>query len=274
MTRPAATHLLLAALALTALVAVRPARAEQSVPPELRGIDIEERLGAQVPLDTQFVDHTGKRVQLKDYFTNNKPVILTLNYYSCATLCSLVLNGLTDGLRALELEVGKQFQVLTITINPREGTELARGKRAAYLESLGRPVPETGWPFLTGSEKDIERVASAVGFHYRYDEATKQYAHAAGIFVLMPDGRISRVLYGIEFRARDLRFALVEAGKGSVGTAIDRMLLLCYHYDPETRRYGLTPMGVMRIGGVLTMVFLGLFLLAAWRRERRATVRA
>lgn len=160
MTRPAATYLLLA-LALTALVAVRPARAEQSVPPELRGIDIEERLGAQVPLDTQFVDHTGKRVQLKDYFTNNKPVILTLNYYSCATLCSLVLNGLTDGLRALELEVGKQFQVLTITINPREGTELARGKRAAYLESLGRPVPETGWPFLTGSEKDIERVASA-----------------------------------------------------------------------------------------------------------------
>jgi protein SCO1/2 len=250
------------------------ARAEQSVPPQLRGIEIEERLGAQVPLDTQLVDHNGSKVMLKDYFAARRPVILVLNYYRCATLCSLVLNGLTDGMRGLEFTVGKQYQVVAVSIDPRDTTEVAGKKREAYLANFEHPLADPGkdWPFLVGSEPAIRQLADAVGFRYRYDEETKQYAHAAGIFVLTPDGRVSRTLYGIVFPARDLRLALVEASQGGIGSPVDRLLLFCYHYDPETRRYGLTPMGVMRIGGVLTMVFLGMFLLSARRRERPASV--
>ena len=253
---------------------VGSARAEQPVPPELRGIEIEERLGSQIPLDTPLVDQSGKRVVLRDYFVAKRPVILALNYYRCATLCSFVLNGLTDGMRALEFVVGKHYEVVTVSIDPRDSTELAGKKREAYLESYARPMVDAGrdWPFLIGTEKAVAGIAQAAGFHYRWAEESKHYAHAAGIFVLTPDGRVSRTLYGIQFPARDLRLALVEASQGGIGSPVDRLLLFCYHYDPETRRYGLTPMGVMRIGGVLTMVFLGMFLLSAWRRERRASV--
>ena len=259
---------------LAGLIPAGPARAEQTVPPELRGIEIEERLGSQVPLDTQLVDQSGRKVVLKDYFAAGRPVILALNYYRCATLCSFVLNGLTDGMRALEFVVGKHYEVVTVSIDPRDNTELAGKKREAYLQSYAHPLLDDGkdWPFLIGTEQAVARLAQAVGFHYRWDEESKQYAHAAGIFVLTPDGRVSRTLYGIQFPARDLRLALVEASQGGIGSPVDRLLLFCYHYDPETRRYGLTPMGVMRIGGVLTMVFLGMFLLSAWRRERRASV--
>jgi protein SCO1/2 len=248
--------------------------AQEPVPAQLRDIEIVERLGEQVPLDTQLVDHLGNKVVLRDYFQTKRPVILALNYYRCQTLCSFVLNGLTDGMRALEFTPGKQYQVVAVSIDPRDSTELAGKKREAYLQSLGRGMADNGkdWPFLTGTEESVSRLAKAVGFRYRWDEESKQYAHAAGIFVLTPDGRVSRTLYGITFPARDLRLALVEASQGGIGSPVDRLLLFCYHYDPETRRYGLTPMAVMRIGGVLTMVFLGMFLLSAWRRERRASV--
>jgi protein SCO1/2 len=261
-------------VALAALATASPtlARAEQQVPPELRGIEIEERLGANLPLSTELVDHTGKKVRLGDSFTSKRPVILVLNYYGCPTLCSLVLNALVEGLRGLEYTVGKDFEVLSVSIDPREGPELARSKREAYLLSYGRKVEPSAWPFFTATEEASTAIAKAVGFHYRYDAATKQYAHAAGIFVLTPEGRLSQTLYGVIFAPRDLRLALVEAGKGSIGSPLDRFLLFCYHYDPQTRRYGLTPMGVMRIGGVITIVFLGLFLLSARRRERRASV--
>ena len=269
--------LLLGLLAVTAggIFASGPAwAAQEPVPPELRGIEIEERLGQLVPLDTPLVDQTGNKVVLKDYFVAKRPVILALNYYRCATLCSFVLNGLTDGMRALEFTPGKQYQVVTVSIDPRDSSELAGKKREAYLQSLGRGMADNAkdWPFLTGTEESVARLAQAVGFHYRWDAESKQYAHAAGIFVLTPEGRVSRTLYGISFPARDLRLALVEASQGGIGSPVDRLLLFCYHYDPETRRYGLTPMAVMRIGGVLTMVFLGMFLLSAWRRERRASV--
>lgn len=252
------------------------AMADQSVPAELRGIEIEERLGQKVPLDTALVDQTGAQVKLADYFATGRPVILVLNYYSCPTLCSLVLNGLVDGMRKLEFSVGKEYQVVSVSIDPREKPELAKSKRAAYFTSLGaertQGLTDAGWPFLTGPESATAAIASAVGFHYRYDAATNQYAHAAGIFVLTPDGRVSRVLYGIQFSARDLRLALVEASQGGIGSPVDRLLLFCYHYDPQTRRYGLTPMGLMRVSGVLTVVVLGMYLLSAWRRERRASV--
>ena len=243
--------------------------ADETVPPELRGIEIEERLGKMVPLDIPLTDQNGAQVMLKDYFQPKRPVILVLNYYRCATLCSFVLNGLTDGMRALEFTPGKHYQVVTASFDPRDGTDVAKKKREAYLESLGRGMADNAkdWPFLIGSEAAVARLAQAVGFHYRYDAESKQYAHAAGIFILTPDGRVSRTLYGIQFAARDLRLALVEASQGGIGSPVDRLLLYCYHYDPETRRYGLTPMAVMRIGGVLTMVFLGLFLFTAWRRS-------
>lgn len=243
--------------------------ATEPVPPELRGIEIEERLGKPVPLDIPLVDHTGAKVMLKDYFQAKRPVILALNYYHCATLCSFVLNGLTDGMRALEFTPGQHYQVVTVSFDPRDGTKEAKEKREVYLESLNRGMADSGkdWPFLTGTEKDVARLAQAVGFHYRWEEESKQYAHAAGIFVLTPDGRVSQTLYGIQFPARDLRLALIEASQGGIGSPVDRLLLFCFHYDPETRRYGLTPMAVMRIGGVLTMLFLGLFLFSAWRRS-------
>jgi protein SCO1/2 len=249
-------------------------RADETIPSELQGIEIEERLGQQVPLDTTFVDHTGAAVTLRSFFAKGRPVILVLNYYGCPTLCSLVLNGLTTGLRGLEFTVGEQFEVVSLSIKPDEGTELAKLKREAYLTSLARPVADSGksWAFLTGTEAQIVQVAKALGFHYRWDEGSKQYAHAAGLFVLTPDGVLSRTLYGIVFRPRDLRLALVEASKGGIGSPVDRLLLFCYHYDPKERRYAMTARMVMRIGGVLTMSFLGLFLLAAWRRERRASV--
>lgn len=252
------------------------AAADQPLPPELRGIAIEERLGQSIALDVPLLDHTGAQVKLADYFQAKRPVILVLNYYSCPTLCSLVLNGMLDGMRGLEFSVGKEYQLVSVSIDPREKSELAKSKRAAYLTALGAErtsaMTDRDWPFLTGSEQNVSGIAKAVGFHYRYDAATNQYAHAAGIFVLTPDGRISRVLYGIQFSARDLRLALVEASQGGIGSPVDRLLLLCYHYDPQTRRYGLTPMGLMRIGGVLTVVVLGMYLLSAWRRERRASV--
>jgi protein SCO1/2 len=252
------------------------AAADQPLPPELRGIAIEERLGQSIALDVPLVEHTGAQVKLADYFQAKRPVILVLNYYSCPTLCSLVLNGMLDGMRGLEFLVGKEYQLVSVSIDPRETPELAKSKRAAYLTALGAErtakMTDRDWPFLTGSEQNVSAIAKAVGFHYRYDAATNQYAHAAGIFVLTPEGRISRVLYGIQFPARDLRLALVEASQGGIGSPVDRLLLLCYHYDPQTRRYGLTPMGLMRISGVLTVVVLGMYLLSAWRRERRASV--
>lgn len=273
-------NLLVRALFVSLLVlcagAVRPACADETVPPELKGIEIEERLGAQVPLDTPFLDQYGQRMQLKDAFKAGRPVLLVLAYYRCPVLCTLVMNATVDGLRTLEFMPGKQYEVVALSIDPSEGPSMALGKRAAYLESLGRDLadPQNSWPFLTGTEADIAKVAAAVGFKYRWDPKTSQWAHAAGIFVLTPDGRVSRTLYGALFPTRDLKLALLEASQGSIGSPIERVLLWCYHYDPQSRRYLISPLGVMRIGGVLTILLLGVFLLSAWRRDRRASVNA
>lgn len=263
--------LVLAAL-VVGLGGVGAARAEQTIPDELKGIEIEEKLGAQVPLDGEFVDETGKTVKLGDYFTAGRPVILALNYYGCPTLCSLVLNGLNDGMRGLEFTAGKQFQVVALSINPHEKPELASKKREAYLAALGRPLEAGAWPFLTGKQDAIAKVAKAVGFNYRWVPESQQYAHAAGIFLLTPTGRLSRTLYGITFAPRDLRIGLAEASQGGISSPVDRLLLFCYHYDPDKKRYGINPMFIMRVGGSLTAVLLGSFLFFAWRRDRRASV--
>lgn len=243
-----------------------------TVPPPLRSIEIEERLGRQVLLDLPFADQEGKPVSLRHYLKPGRPLILTLNYYECPTLCSFLLNSLVTGMKGLDFTVGKEFQVVTVSIDHREGPSLALAKRKSYLQALGKQNAAGDWPFLTGTKDNVQLLADAVGFHFRFDAASNQYAHAAGIFVLTPDGRISRVLYGLEYPSRDLRLSLVEASRGAIGTPVDRLLLFCFHYDPQARKYGLTPMGVMRIGGLLMVVALGIFLLTLWRRERRASV--
>ncbi|MCS6913537.1 MAG: SCO family protein [Myxococcales bacterium] len=249
-----------------------PAWAEEAVPLPLRGVEIEPRLGTQVPVDVPFVDQEGRPVRLRDYLRPGRPLVLTLNYYGCPTLCSIHLQGVLKALRALTFTVGKEFQMVTVSIDPREGPQLAAAKRKTYLEALGRDVPEGSWAFLTGREQDIRALADAVGFRYRYDERTRQYAHAAGIFVLTPQGRLSQVLYGIELAPRDLRLALVEASRGVIGTPVDRLLLLCFQYDPARHSYAPTAMGIMRLAGAVTVLVLGLLILTMWRRERRTSV--
>ncbi|HMU38922.1 MAG TPA: SCO family protein [Pseudomonadota bacterium] len=250
------------------------ARAEQEVPKELQGISIEGTLGAKVSLDVPFVDHTGKPVRLRDYFVSGRPVVLVLGYYSCPVLCSLVLNGLLDGMRSLGFVPGREYEIVSLSIDPKETPALATGKRAVYLKALHRALAdqERSWPFLTGAEKDIGQVADSVGFRFRYDQEGKQWAHAAGIFVVTPDGRLSQILYGVQFSERDLRLALVEASLGGIGSPLDRLLLWCFHYDPKDRKYSIASIALVRVGGVVTVLFLGAFLIAAWRKDRRAQV--
>lgn len=253
---------------------VSVAQAEQEVPTELQGIAIDGTLGAKVPLDVPFVDHTGKSVQLRDFFATGRPVVLVLGYYGCPTLCSLVLNGFLDAMRPLAFVLGQQFEAVTLSIDPREKPNLAAAKRSAYLQGLGKPVAnrETSWPFLTGEEGAIAQVAQSVGFQYRFDPEGKQWAHAAGVFLLTPDGRLSQILYGIQFSPRDLRLALVEASMGGIGSPLDRLLLWCFHYDPKGKKYSLASIAFIRAAGVVTIMVLGAFLIAAWRKDRRARV--
>lgn len=246
-----------------------PAAVAQNLkPPILQDIRIDQRLNEQLPLDTVFRDETGKSVQLGQYF-GRKPVILSFAYYECPMLCTLVLNGLTKGLRVIPFEIGNQFEVVNISINPREGPDLAAAKKANYVRDYGRPGAERGWHFLTGEEAEIQRVTKAAGFRYVYDPTTGQYAHAAGIMIATPKGRLSRYFYGIEYSGQDLRLGLVEASEEKIGTLVDQVLLFCFHYDPVTGRYGLAIMVVMRILGSATAIAIVAFMLLMLRRERR-----
>jgi len=261
-------HLAVVALALGAVLApARAARAAETLPKELRDVGVTEHLGGQLPLDLPFTDYRGRQVRLRDYFADGKPVILTLNYYSCAMLCGLQLNGLLRGMRALDWSAGRQYRVVTISIDPREDAALAAGKRRAFVTEYGRPGAD--WSFLVGEEANIRRLAQAVGFGYRYVPETKQYAHPAVLFVVSPEGKIDRYLYGIDYRASDLKFSLIEASQGRTASTVDKLILSCFHYDPQTHRYGPYAFGIMRIGGVLTMLTLGMVLLLLWLRERR-----
>jgi len=238
-------------------------------PPELEEVGIEEHLDAKIPLTAEFVDEHGKRVRLGDYFDGERPVILTLNYYRCPMLCGLQLNGLVEGLVQMDWTIGDQFEMVTISINPLETPSLAGEKKQNYLKWYDRAGAGTGWHFLTGREDDIQRVAETVGFRYRYDEESDQYAHAAAIFVVMPDGRVARYLYGIEYPPSDLKLALLEASQGKIGNAFDQLILYCFHYDPSSRSYAPVAMNIMRLGGGATVFVLGLSLGALWLRDLR-----
>jgi protein SCO1 len=234
-------------------------------PPMLRDVGIDQRLDRPVPLDLAFRDEGGRNVRLGEYF-GARPVVVALVYYECPMLCTQVLNGLVSALSVVSLDAGRDFDVVAVSFDPREGPELARAKKQAYLERYGRPQTAVGWHFLTGPPDSIERLTKAVGFRYRYDKDQNQFAHAAAIAVVTPDGVISRYFYGIEYPPRDLRLGIVEASAGRVGSLADQMLLLCYHYDPSTGRYGFIALTLVRIGGLLTVGAFGLFL---WFERRR-----
>lgn len=238
-------------------------------PPELQGIDVVEHPGEKIPLNFVFLNDMGDTVRLGDYFGQGKPVILVLAYYECPMLCTLVLNGLSDGLRNLGWVPGENYQVVTVSIDPRETPELAAGKKKIYLENLALPVVDDGWAFLAGEESQSRALADAVGFEYYYDEKTKQYAHPAVIFVLTENGRISRYLYGIEYGSRDLRLSLMEASEGKIGNTLEKIILYCYHYDPEEGGYVVFAANVMKLGGALTLGLLLIFLVIVWRIEIR-----
>lgn len=241
----------------------------ESLPRPLREVGIDQKLDAQVPLDLVFRDERGEVVSLGQYFNSGRPVILTLVYYECPMLCTLVLNGLVSALRALSFGVGEQFDIVTVSFDPNETPSLALAKKTAYLTEYRRPAAADGWHFLTGEASPIERLASSVGFRYRYDDDARQFAHAAAILVLTPDGRVARYFYGVEYSPRDLRFALVEAAAGRIGSAVDQLLLYCFRYDPHTGKYSAVVLNVVRLGGVLTVLALLAFIAAALRREGR-----
>ena len=236
--------------------------------PELQKIDIVEHLGEQIPLDLTFTNDAGEVVKLDDYFHQGKPVILTLAYYNCPMLCTVVLNGLSDGIRGLDLTPEKDFTVLTVSINPLETPELASAKRSRYMQNLGDKGKNDGWRFFVGQASQSQKLADAVGFKFYYDEDTKEYAHAAGAFILTEDGVISRYLYGLEFKERDLKLALLEASQGKIGSTLDRLILYCFHYDPSAKGYVVMAGNVMKLGGLATLIILTVFLSILWARER------
>ncbi len=255
------------------LLAVAPLRAEPVLPKSLQKVGFDQKLNQQVPLDLPFVDETGKAVKLGDYF-DGKPVILVLAYYRCPMLCTQVLNGLVQGMLDMPFTVGKEFRVVTVSFDPREKPPLAAAKKKTYVERYGRPGAADGWHFLTGEADAIQRLTRAVGFRYDYDERNDQFAHASGIMVLTPHGKISRYFYDISFSGRDLRLGLVEASENKIGSPVDQVLLYCFHYDPKEGKYGATIMNFVRLGGVLTLVGLGTFLTVMWRQERRSSAGA
>lgn len=239
---------------------------ESGLPKALREVKIEQRLNEQVPLDLQFKDETGRTVQLREYFNSSRPVILSLVFYKCPMLCNQILTGLLASLRAQSFNVGREFEVLTVSFDPRETPEMAAEKKQDYVGRYNRPGAEKGWHFLTGDEESIRRLTEAVGFHYNYDEKTNQFAHASGIMVLTPEGKLSRYFYGIEYFPKDLRLGLVEASDNKIGSMVDQLLLYCYHYDPATGRYGPIVMNIMRLGGLVTLVGIGALILILKRR--------
>jgi protein SCO1 len=240
---------------------------ENGLPTALREVKIEQQLNDQLPLELKFKDETGRTVQIGEYFNKSKPVILSLVFYRCPMLCNQILSGLMAGLRSQTFEAGKEFDVLTVSFDPRETPEMALEKKQEYVQRYNRPGAEKGWHFLTGDAENIRRLTEAVGFHYNYDEKTNQFAHASGIMLLTPEGKLSRYFYGIEYNARDLRFGLIEASNNRIGSTVDQLLLFCYHYDPATGRYGPAVMNIMRLGGVITVLGIGALLLMLRRRN-------
>ena len=240
------------------------------LPPELDGVGIVQKLDDQIPLDLSFVDHTGTPVQLSQFFDGSKPMLLTLNYYRCPMLCSLTLNGLVDGLRTMKLDLGTDYDIVTVSINPNEGPELAAQNRRGYLAAVGGDAESDIWPFLIGEQADIESLAKAVGFGYRYDEHSGEYAHTASVVFVTPEGVISKYMNDVKFNPRDVRFALVDASQGRIGTLMDSLLLFnCFQWDPEAGSFVPSAWKIMRFGAGLTAVVLAVGIVVLLRTDPR-----
>lgn len=243
-------------------------------PAELKDIGITEHLGDSVNLDLSFRNEKGEVVPLRTFFQDHRPVVLSLAYYSCPTLCSFHLNGMTEVFKKLSLTMGKDFHYVIVSIDPRENAELAAAKKENYLKAYGRAGADQGWHFLTGEEKHIQELAKTVGFGYRWDEEEQQYAHASAAYVLTPEGKISRYLYGIDFQPQTLRLSLVEAANSQIGTIVDKLTLFCFHYDPKAGKFTPSAMFAMRAGGLGVVAVLAAFLAPFWLRNRRVKAKS
>lgn len=245
-----------------------PANAQiNATPPELQHVGVNEHLNAPIPLDTSFQDQTGKQVTLRQYFDGKRPVVLTFAYHSCPVLCSMVLNAAVSGLKEVPWTMGKEYEVVTISIDPKESLEKTNNKRNSLLTEYGRPGSESGWHFLSGTEASIAAVANAAGFEYQYDARQQQWGHPSVVMITTPDGKMARYLYGIEFNPNDLRLGLLEASQGRSISTVEKLLLYCYHYDPQGGKYVLVAQRVMQVGGAVIAVVLFGVLALLWRRE-------
>ena len=240
-----------------------------SVPLIMQGVGIDQNLNAQIPLELTFKDEIGQAVRLGQYF-RDKPVVLALVYYECPGLCDLVLNGLSHAMEQISLNVGTDYEVVTVSFNPKESWQLAGAKKATYIEKYQRTGAKEGWHFLTGQQDAIKQLANTVGFHYNWDPVSQQFAHASAIMVLTPEGKIARYFYGIQYKPRDFRLGLVEASANKIGTPADQVMLFCYHYDPTTGKYGMAITQITRVLGTGTVLGLGGFIFIMIRRERHA----
>jgi protein SCO1/2 len=258
-------------LVLNSLSGAAWSQSSSQLPVAVRNVGIDQRLNEQVPADIEFRDERGRLKNVGDYFGRG-PLILSLVYHECPMLCSEVLEGLLRALRVLSFDAGKDFQILTVSFNPREDATLAKSVKDAYMRRYKRAGAENGWHFLTGDQTSIDRLTKAVGFRYTYDAQKNQYAHASGIMVLTPQGLVSRYFYGIDFSPKDLRLGLVDASQNKIGSIVDQVLLFCYHYDPVSGKYGFAILTSMRIVGVLFVLGLGGYITLMLRRERASHV--
>jgi protein SCO1 len=240
------------------------------LPDSLKGVGIDQKLDQQVPLNLTFRDEFGRDVPLSSFFQSGKPVILALVYYRCPMLCTQILSGLEGALRVLTFNPGKEFEVVAISFDPKDTVEIAAAKKQMYLKRYNRPGTANGWHFLTGDQANIKALTDTIGYHYKYDPKTDQFAHASGVMIVTPDGRLSKYFYGVEYSPRDLRLGLVEAAQNKIGNPVDQLLLFCFHYDPATGKYGAVAMNMVRFAGGAFALIGGCFLLIVFRRDFRA----
>jgi protein SCO1/2 len=241
------------------------------IPDALKKVGIEQRLGESLPLAVEFRDENGQAVRFGDYFNKGRPVVLALVYYECPMLCNQVLNGLTGSLKGVSLEAGTDFDVIAISFDAKEfdKPELAKNKKASYIERYGRLGAEKGWHFLTGKQESIDAITQAAGFSYEWDEKSNQFAHASAIMIVNPDGKLSRYFYGIDYSPKDVKFGLIESADNKIGSVADKLLLYCFHYDPSTGKYGFAILNGLRLTAIATLLGMGLMGFVFWRRNKR-----
>ena len=246
---------------------VFPQQLKENFPSE-RPIDIIENLGGYIPLEEKFVNESGEIIEIGSFFNNEIPTILTLNYFECPMLCTLVLNGLAESIKNLTLNSGDDYQIITIDINPNEKTLFANQKKKNYIKGYGLQNVEKNWHFLTGTQESIKKIADSIGYIYYYDEQRDEYMHPAAITLLSSEGKISRYLYGIEYPNKDLKLGILEASEGKVGSTLDKIILYCYHYDPYKNTYTIFATNVMRLGGIFTIIFLCIMIAGYWKKDK------